>query len=592
MKKVHSTFIAALLAISLLLSVCPTAFAARFPDVPSGIGDPYLDAINYVSDNGILIGDDEGMFLPNNSITREQFAMVLFRVSGDTGTYDDASCFEDIVPNSYYYNAIGWAVNKGITNGISDTEFGPKLSLTREQQITFLYRLAGVMGYDRTADEDLTQASDYNIVPYFAEDAFSWAYEYGIMTRTSLTEAVQPRITADRKDTALFIARFYQNVQGIVFGRDTFSFLNMDSHFVSGAGTTYLISENDWNTFLEHARNENVTESRLIDTANREWNGSCYGMSIATILDCIGKIDLNGNYCNGADTLYEIPKLSQLNNSKHKLTTDVHVSSITISEAESKINFYQNTYRIPSVTKWIRYIDTSTTLKGMVDDLEYSGIGVFAYGFYKSNGSKGYHAVVAYGKPVKTSYGYMIALYDCRDNTQARWLQITTTSSKWTGKVVYTSSGIQKEEPIFECRFQNDFSVYNQFDIDNYDNSEPTANETILEDYTILEVQATGDFTIINAEGETLIHSVSDEASISGTMTVSGSSFIPFGEDSPCAFLFLVDPSESYTCTAEEDGSVVAFYAITDGASDGAAVPTSLAEGDEITAILPTEYAD
>lgn len=574
-----------LLVIAMLATLMPTASAAHFSDVTSSMNEMYLDAINYVSDNGIMNGYGDGDFGPNHAVTRAEFMLILYRVSGDDGTYTDANRFSDVSSSSSYYNAIGWAVANGITSGTSTTEFSPNLTVSRQEQMSFLYRLAGIMGYDRTTDEDLTQAADYSSLAAYARVPMSWAYEYGIVARGSLTERVWPTALEDRKDTALFVARFIRNVQGVVRTRDAFSFINSSAHFKSNYNTTYLISADDWELFEQNALSQGLTSSELSDIASRKWGGSCFGMSVATVLDYIGKIDLNGNYCNNAKTIYEIPRLNDLTNTKHKIQQDAFNSSISVSAVESKINFYQNSWHIPSVNDWVDYINKHSGLTEIVSKLEHSGIGVFSYIFERSNGSGGGHAVVAYGKPIPTDYGYKIALYDNRSASEVRWLQITTTSSSWTGKVVYGST----EENITWCKFQDSFSMYNIFDIDSYDNAQPMSMSNLLESYTMLEVTATGGFTITNAEGETLVFSIT-ESPISGTMEIEGYNFIPYGEDSPCVYLFLVAPSSSFTCVANDNSDIVSFYARTENAYDGAELMESDPSEIAITAVLP-DYA-
>ena len=442
------------------------------------------------------------------------------------------------------------------------------------------------MGYNRDTDEDLSQAADYSAVAPYAYVPMSWAYEYGIVARGSLTDRVWPTALEDRKDTALFIARFIRNVQGVVRDRDAFSFNNSSAHFKSNGNTTYLISTDDWELFEQSALNQGVPSSKIWEISAKKWSGSCYGMSIATVLDYIGKIDLNGNYCNNAKTLYDIPRLNDLNNPKHKIQQDAFDSSVYVSEVESKINFYQISWAIPSVNDWVAYISAHSGLTEIVSKLEHSGIGVFSYTFTRNGQPKG-HAVVAYGKPIPTSYGYKIALYDNRSGSEVRWLQITTSASSWSGKVVYENT----EENITSCKFQDAFSMYHIFDIDSYDNAQPMSTSNLLGNYTMLEVAATGGFTITNSEGETLVFSGSD-ATISGTMTVEGLNFIPYGEDSPCVYLFLVEPSSSYTCVANDNSEIVSFYATTEDAYDGAELKESNSSETTITAVLTEHYVD
>lgn len=127
----HTKFVAVFLAILLTLSVFPTVSARSFSDVPSSMPGEYRNAINYVTDNGIMNGADTNLFSPERGITRGMIVTVLYRLSGESGTYTNANKFVDVPQSTYYYNAIGRAVAKGITNGISETEFGPETTIKR-----------------------------------------------------------------------------------------------------------------------------------------------------------------------------------------------------------------------------------------------------------------------------------------------------------------------------------------------------------------------------------------------------------------------------------------------------------------------------
>lgn len=84
------------MALSMLMGFSVSSFAAHFSDVPSNIGDNYLNAINYVSDNSIMVGATQTLFKPHQSLTRAMAISVLYRISGDKNTYNQASVFTDV----------------------------------------------------------------------------------------------------------------------------------------------------------------------------------------------------------------------------------------------------------------------------------------------------------------------------------------------------------------------------------------------------------------------------------------------------------------------------------------------------------------
>ena len=577
MKTLSKRVFAVVLATCMAFLLCCSVSAKAFTDVPSSLPTYYKDAINYVSDNGIILGITNSTFEPEQKVNRAMAVTFLFRMSGDTGTYD-ASQFTDVEQGRYYYNAVGWGVQNGIVSGITSTEFYPMTDVTRQQFLTMLYRFAGYEGYSQTATETITQAADYASVKSFARTAMAWAYTYGIALRNSVTDNIYPNATIARKTMAVFLSRYRRNVEGIVFSRDAFSFNNSSGSFVRNSSTTYLISEKDW-SHLEDIASSGDKEN-LENHKNVHWAGSCFGMSVAVVLDYIGKIDLNGNYCNSVDSMYNIPKPNNLNSSLHFYTTDHLDSTKRISEVESKINLYQNSWYISSLRDWVLYVDRDSGLRSMVADLEHGGIGVFCYTFNRGSTSGG-HAVVAYGKPVETSYGYKISLYDNRTINTPRWLQITTAASGWTAEVVYGNTS----EEVLRCKFQTNFDAYDVLDIDGDGNSTPTDVESQLDigEYTTLAICATGNFMITNAQGETLTSTPCD---FIGNMNIYGQDFIPYGENAPCVYLLLVEPSESFTCTALDNSQVLSFYLMNEDVSIGQSVDANNEQGWNIVEVF------
>lgn len=217
------------LVLAIVFALSVPVFALDFSDVTNAIGTDYKDAINYVSDNDIMSGTSENVFSPDRAVTRAAAVTVLYRMSGDTGTY---TCnFTDVSSTAYYYNAVGWATQNGITNGITTTEFGPRHDTTREQVVTMFYRFAAYMGHSQTIDESITSASDYARVSKFSKSAVAWAYSFGLLQRYAITDAIGPKEPVPRKDLALLVSRYRTNVEGINFSRDSFSFDNNSGVF-------------------------------------------------------------------------------------------------------------------------------------------------------------------------------------------------------------------------------------------------------------------------------------------------------------------------------------------------------------------------
>ena len=112
-----------------------------FIDVPAG--SYYEDAVIWAVDKGITTGTSATTFNPNGICTRAQAVTFLWRAAGSPAAKSGAMPFADVKAGSYYYDAVLWAVEQGITKGTSDTMFSPDATCTRAQIVTFLWRANG-----------------------------------------------------------------------------------------------------------------------------------------------------------------------------------------------------------------------------------------------------------------------------------------------------------------------------------------------------------------------------------------------------------------------------------------------------------------
>lgn len=112
-----------------------------FVDVPANAY--YADAVKWAVSKGITSGTSTTTFSPNTSCTRAQMVTFLWRAAGSPAPKSTVNPFTDVQAGSYYYDAVLWAVEQGITSGTSATTFAPDATVTRAQTVTFLYRAAG-----------------------------------------------------------------------------------------------------------------------------------------------------------------------------------------------------------------------------------------------------------------------------------------------------------------------------------------------------------------------------------------------------------------------------------------------------------------
>lgn len=179
-----------------------------FTDVNEG--DWFHDAVQYVYDNGLMDGVGDGQFAPNATTTRAQLVTILYRLAGEPDV-SGQSDFTDVAAGQWYTDAVLWAAQKGIVNGISETEFSPSGDLTREQLATILYRYAESMGYDASASADLSGFPDADQIQSYATEALSWAVAEGLLQGFE-DDTFQPQSTATRAQIATILMRFCETV--------------------------------------------------------------------------------------------------------------------------------------------------------------------------------------------------------------------------------------------------------------------------------------------------------------------------------------------------------------------------------------------
>ncbi len=150
-----------------------------FIDVPEG--EYFTDAVQWAVENGITNGTSETTFSPYEGCTRAQMVTFLWRANGKPAPTITERKFNDIVPGSYYYDAVLWAVEKGITNGTSATTFAPEEKVSRAQTVTFLFRNSAESAYGINMPFTDVAAGSYY------KDAVAWAVKNGITNGTSAT---------------------------------------------------------------------------------------------------------------------------------------------------------------------------------------------------------------------------------------------------------------------------------------------------------------------------------------------------------------------------------------------------------------------
>lgn len=173
----------------------------------------YYDAVMYVYTHGLMTGTSADTFAPDLTTTRGMVVTILYRLAGSPELEEGAmeQPFEDVASGAYYEAAVYWARMNGIVDGYSSESFGPDNTITREQLATILYRYAQHMGYDTTARADLSNYTDAEQVGAWALDAIRWANAEGLVSGTSST-TLSPKGSATRAQVAMILTRFCQNI--------------------------------------------------------------------------------------------------------------------------------------------------------------------------------------------------------------------------------------------------------------------------------------------------------------------------------------------------------------------------------------------
>ena len=163
-------------------------------------GDYYYDAVLWAAENGITGGVDDTHFAPNAPCTRAQIVTFLWRATGSPAPESSVNPFADVAEGSYYYDAVLWAVEQGITKGTSDTTFSPNANCTRAQIVTFLWR-----SQKSPAADGVNPFTDVAADAYYA-DAVLWAAESGVTSGTTAT-TFSPNATCTRAQIVTFLYR-------------------------------------------------------------------------------------------------------------------------------------------------------------------------------------------------------------------------------------------------------------------------------------------------------------------------------------------------------------------------------------------------
>lgn len=166
--------------------------------------DWFYDSVAYVSANGIMNGYADGTFAPGRNLSRAQLAQLLYNLEGRPASA--AVRYTDAQAGAWYESAVSWAAKAGILTGYADGSIRPNDSITRQQLAAMLYRYARYTGRDVSRRADLGSYTDTHQIAPYALEAMQWANAAGILNGSG--DALLPGGTATRAQTAAMLTRF------------------------------------------------------------------------------------------------------------------------------------------------------------------------------------------------------------------------------------------------------------------------------------------------------------------------------------------------------------------------------------------------
>lgn len=219
--KAAKRFLSMLLTLCMLLSLLPsTVFAANsnvpFTDVKET--DWFYDAVGYVYENGMMSGTGNNQFSPNVTTTRGMIVTILYRLEGSPAV--STASFDDVAAGEYYANGVSWAAANGVVSGYGNNLFGPNDPITREQTATILYRYAQYKEYETVVTGDVSSFTDGTSVSSYAVEPMNWAVGTGLLSGVG-NNMINPTGNATRAEAATILTRYCKEFEVQLPGEDT-----------------------------------------------------------------------------------------------------------------------------------------------------------------------------------------------------------------------------------------------------------------------------------------------------------------------------------------------------------------------------------
>ena len=180
-----------------------------FADVPASAW--YYNAVEYVYENGLMSGVSGGRFAPDDTLTRAMLVQTLYAMEGKPQV-SGGEDFSDVEEGDWYAAAVAWAAENGLVSGVGGDRFAPNDALTREQMALILYRYAQNEGYKTSQSGKGTEGYlDASSISSYAVKAMDWAVNAGLLSGKG-NNTLAPTAGATRAEVAQIFMMFCQEV--------------------------------------------------------------------------------------------------------------------------------------------------------------------------------------------------------------------------------------------------------------------------------------------------------------------------------------------------------------------------------------------
>ncbi len=183
----------------------PATVDSGLPFIDVNPNDWYYQAVSEIYSLGLMVGETDTMFAPNDTLTRGMFVCILNRLDGANSAAEPI--YSDVDLNEYYASAVTWGTTAGVIEGYGDGTFGPDDAVTREQAAAILWRYSKHLGEDVSASADISGYADSGNVSEYARAAMAWACGKEIVSGYE-DNTLRPASDITRAETAVILIRY------------------------------------------------------------------------------------------------------------------------------------------------------------------------------------------------------------------------------------------------------------------------------------------------------------------------------------------------------------------------------------------------